>query len=210
MVDRHLLREGNEEIVRYLLEHGADPNLGAFGLHITGPGAPINRKSGAALEAAARSCPTSTVDLLLSHGAKLEYSVPIHGSAWCHSIPHNIDRAAMISHLIELGVDINGVDMNQRRINYRRGTPLAFCCGFGKQDGVELLLRLGACPDSSKERPWYLDLVARIKQEKGEDQFWTDVRVTAMKALPYWSSSGTRSTWVDEVIPPDTKTELGE
>lgn len=198
--NRHVLRDENEDVIRYLLQNGADPNIGQHWMHINGPGAPTDRRCGQALERAAIFCSARIVDLLLSHGAKLEYSLPIHSAATAHSWSTN-DRSSMVTHLIELGVDINGVDSNHREIMFRRGTPLLECYRDQRQEGVELLLRLGACPSPMTQPRWYVDLVAKVKQDKGEAQFWKDVRSTAAKAQPHWQKTKTDQPWALQLIP---------
>lgn len=90
--------------------------------------------------AACVSTPT-VYKLLLEHGAKLEYSVPLHTAA---SSQEDEDRISMMAYLLELGVDINGFD--DRRGLYATGTPLHAAIEAGGIAKVRFLLEQGADP----------------------------------------------------------------
>lgn len=101
------------EILRLLLEHGADPTI-ACHLHATREfghfyyEAPLARKSGDILHIAVEMGSTEAVDLLVSHGAK-----PVYGSSLHRLIEgfhmETETRFAMADYMLSIGDDINGL-----------------------------------------------------------------------------------------------------
>lgn len=101
------------EILRLLLEHGADPTI-ACHLHATREfcrfyyEAPLARKSGDILHIAVEMGSIEAVDLLVSHGAK-----PVYGSS-LHRLVEGFHmetetRFAMADYMLNIGDDINGL-----------------------------------------------------------------------------------------------------
>lgn len=129
----------SESLVRWFLEHGADPNRG-----------PLRRRPdlrsdfpyfGHILELAACGSSIPVFDLLLEHGAKLEDGMPLHlvAEAGAHS-----GGLPMMQHLLDLGVDINGLD--NARGPWRAGTPLHCAVKSANAERVRFLLEHGADP----------------------------------------------------------------
>ncbi|KAJ5624452.1 hypothetical protein N7510_000761 [Penicillium lagena] len=112
----------DEELVRWLLDHGADPNRGAH-LLASDAKAESDHYSGEALNAAAAQSDVSVVDLLLERDE---------------------DRIPMMARLLELGVDIDGLD--DIRGPLKIGTPLHCAARFGHTKRVQYLLGHGADP----------------------------------------------------------------
>lgn len=137
------------QITEYLLTHGADPNLGSFdrgkrsGL---GPIPPMDHRSGAALTTAAASGNIQVIDLLLQHGAKLEWATPLHAAlsvpeAWLRNRP-------AFEHLLGLGADPNKNIQFPFGNVWEMGTPLLWAVRVFNWDAVELLLEWGADPNT--------------------------------------------------------------
>ncbi|MCJ1315550.1 Ankyrin-2 [Xylographa vitiligo] len=125
-------------LVRWLLDHGADPNIGAMytdGLSDSDP-IPI---SGDALDRAARSACIPAFDLLLAHGARLQNSLPMHAVAATADAEAQV---AMMQHLLLLGVDVNANDFP--RGSHAFGTPLHYAVRHGRIAGVRFLIEHGA------------------------------------------------------------------
>lgn len=129
----------DEILVKWFLDHGACPNLGA---QMINPQAdsPSVANSGTCLNVAARESSIVVFDMLLDHGAKRENSVSLHMAAGaCVS-----DRIPMMAHLVELGFDVNGSD--EARGRYAIGTPLQHAIRAGSVENVKFLLEQGADP----------------------------------------------------------------
>lgn len=112
-------------ILRLLLGHGADPTIGRHGTRyhcfstLDERDQPVGRKDGFILNLAVRVATVEAVDLLLAHGARIEYGQPLH--SLCHRHPdlgprHHKDppeppsrpeRFDMADHLVALGADVN-------------------------------------------------------------------------------------------------------
>ncbi|KAI0967586.1 ankyrin repeat-containing domain protein [Xylaria arbuscula] len=153
-------------IVRLLLAHGADPNLGPFDiLKRSGLGSspPMDRRSGDALKKAAQSGNVEVIDLLLQHGAVLEWSTPLHSAlfAW----PQN--RPAFI-HVLRLGADPNrNIKVSYGTI-WDGGTPLLWAIRLRNWDAVELLLEWGADPEAWNLHACVTEMDHNWKGNKGK------------------------------------------
>ncbi|KAJ9300709.1 hypothetical protein DTO271G3_1873 [Paecilomyces variotii] len=123
---------GQQEFVRMLLSHGADPNA-------------RNPDSGSALQAASSNGHTDIVRLLISSGANVEAENDLDSEGTnLDYINHNaLNKAAFRGHgdialiLIDHGIDINAH-------NHRHETALQVACDRGNRDLVELLISRGA------------------------------------------------------------------
>ncbi|KAF5710350.1 ankyrin repeat domain-containing protein [Fusarium mundagurra] len=136
------------DITRFLLEHGADPDLAPFKdgrLHDWGEKAtpPMDRTSGLALDLAVEKSPMIVVQMLLEHGAHPQYSRPLHGAIkrlHCHSIP---DAQTDWRPLMEMALRY-GAEINAR--TYSGGTALSRAVHLENWEIVEFLIEKGADP----------------------------------------------------------------
>ncbi|KAF5632983.1 ankyrin repeat domain protein [Fusarium sp. NRRL 25303] len=138
----------NVEITRFLLEHGADPNVAPFmDGRTSGWGEkatpPMDRTSGLALDRAITKSPSIVVQMLLEHGADPKYSRPIHGIVerlHSHPIPGAQQewRPLMVM-VLNYGAEINAV-------TYSGGTALQRAVHKKNWDIVEFLIEKGADP----------------------------------------------------------------
>jgi hypothetical protein len=91
------------------------------------------------LNAAAKFATILVFDLLLEKGAQLEWSIPLHMAAGARG---DGERIPMVAHLLQLGVDVNGLDDVQGP--YRKGTPLNYAIMARNPKMVRFLLENGA------------------------------------------------------------------
>ncbi|RYP63950.1 hypothetical protein DL769_006828 [Monosporascus sp. CRB-8-3] len=173
----------DEELLRYLLELGADPNLGPHREPFR-HGVPTDQRSGYALERAAGNAEPHIIDLLISYGARLEFAHGImHRAALAHS-PGKNDRRAMVRHLLEnYCVNINGGD-NPIHPGYG-DTPVMVAINNGNAPVAEMLLEVGASADAIPvQPPWFKELVEKVKARKGEAVFRADILAAHKKGTP--------------------------
>lgn len=153
----------DEAVTKWLLDHGADPNLGP----------PLNPQprsfsvtdSGAALNTAAAMSSPAIIDLLIQHGAKLKNSLPLHAAATTDVKP-DCERIAMMAHLLQLGVDINGTDESRGMAAF--GTPLHHAVRWARMDAVRFLLMRGADVEAKvlRGKATALDLARQTGKEE--------------------------------------------
>ncbi|KAF9780376.1 hypothetical protein IL306_000312 [Fusarium sp. DS 682] len=142
----HCVQDVN--ITRFLLEHGADPDLGPFqdvikrgwGEQATPP---MDRTSGLALDLAIEKSPMMVVEMLLEHGAHPEYSRPLHGAIRrLHKYP--IPGAQKDWRLLMETALSHGVEINAR--TYLHGTALTEAMHYKNWEITEFLIKKGADP----------------------------------------------------------------
>lgn len=129
----------HETLVKWLLSHGADPNLGPP-LSPQPSALPVTN-SGAVLDTAASTASLEIFGLLLQHGAKLENSLPLHAAAASTSKADD-ESLAMMGYLLQLGVDIDGSD--EGRGLRALGTPLHYAIRGRMIERVRFLLMKGS------------------------------------------------------------------
>lgn len=114
-------------LVEYLLAQGADPNT----------------RSDPGLNAAAARGSTATFALLLSHGARITESHPLHAAA---AAEEDEGRIEMMTYLLGLdGIEINATDAS--RGPYAQGTPLMHAIASRGCAKIRLLVDRGALVD---------------------------------------------------------------
>ena len=123
--------------MRWLLEHGASPNISKTNMWQT----QLSTTSGWLLNTASGLSTVRVLDLLLSHGADRQ-KLTLHSST---EVRYTEERARMIELLIDLGVDVNRGDYKWRG-PHARGTPLHSVTELVKLNSVRLLLGYGADP----------------------------------------------------------------
>ncbi|TKA54557.1 hypothetical protein B0A55_12754 [Friedmanniomyces simplex] len=133
---------GNTEQLRWLLDHGANANV------------PCARTNDTPLSRASRMNSTQTVDLLLQHGAVLKDSNALHAAASGGGPDEEV--LAMMQHLIDLGADINALEvMHAKRSGHNirvLGTALHATIRAGKPARAQWLLEHGADGKIKNER----------------------------------------------------------
>jgi Ankyrin repeats (many copies) len=173
-------------LVQYLLDLGANPNLGPA----IGPGfGTVERyrfipDSGAVIQAAARWGTIESLNLLMYYGAILSYGSPMHAAV-------EGDRLDSMARLLELDVDIDQYD-NSRTMGWDFfGTPLLRAIRRGKVDCVKFLLDHGASTvakpkyvkkhdigDNAAEmvkRDWVCEEIRNLVEAVGETEGWVFV-----------------------------------
>ena len=128
----------NPSLTRWLLSHGANPNLGPS--PSPQPDASPLSDSGAVLDTAASIASPEVFALLLQHGAKLQNSLPLHAAAASTSKSDG-ESIPLMAYLLELGVDIDGSDEAR---GFALGTPLLYAIRERMIQRVEFLLSKGA------------------------------------------------------------------
>ncbi|KAH8590598.1 ankyrin repeat-containing domain protein [Bisporella sp. PMI_857] len=116
-----LFNVNNEDCVRWLLEHGANPNL-------------KGHDNTSALSSAALQPSTAILDLLISYGAKIEVDALLRAIS-----PRGQGGLPIMRYLIEHGINVNEIDPVH-------GTPLHFAVRLKQKDKVRLLVEKGADP----------------------------------------------------------------
>ena len=127
---RHIICD--EKLVRWFLDHGADPNF-----HGAKVGSTI-------LDVAAANATPTIFDLLIAHGARLADSDALHSAAGERE--KRPGRVEMMAHLLSLDFDINAMGRRDyppsRRIG--RGTPLHASVHTQQTDRINFLVQRGA------------------------------------------------------------------
>lgn len=127
------------DVVRWLLEHGADPNI-------------KDRRGFTALDYASYKYSLEVVKLLVQHGADVTNTSAIHGAV-ANSIkfaPVNPGRLDIVSYLLECGANVNQLwpimpDVYERpHITPYTGTPLHSAVEAENPESVRYLLSRGA------------------------------------------------------------------
>ncbi|KAM5346107.1 hypothetical protein ACJ41O_009112 [Fusarium nematophilum] len=139
-----------EEITRFLLQNGADPDVGpwldgrclGWGERSTPP---LDRTSGFALDLAVEKGSLATVEMLLDHGAHMEYSRPLHRvikrlrERDAANLITDEDWRPLMEMFLQKGANINAV-------TYMDGTALIKAVSNRMWDITQFLLEHGADP----------------------------------------------------------------
>ncbi|RYP75570.1 hypothetical protein DL771_002270 [Monosporascus sp. 5C6A] len=146
----------HEDMVRYLLSLGVDPNIGLSSSEAQGQGR-FSYFSTAALRAAAARSTPRVFAILLGAGARLQDAYPLHAAAGAPAtLSPGDDRIPMMSYLVhDLGLDINALD-DGTVSPYAWGAPLHHAAAWAHADRVRWLLGNGADPtlrDQFHQRP---------------------------------------------------------
>lgn len=130
--------------MRWLLEHGADPNVPPR------PGSAVDL-----LTRAAASRPPSSVRLLVEHGARTRRTQALHAAATTSAtqidevnFEPDPSRVEILKMLLDHGADVNEMEVDPKGLGRPRdsntGTPLHRAAKDGSVDAVQCLLDYGA------------------------------------------------------------------
>ncbi|KAF1846344.1 ankyrin, partial [Cucurbitaria berberidis CBS 394.84] len=119
----------HDKLLRWLLEHGANPNI----MSTRSRGSCAERRT--PLVAAARMSDATPLEILLSYGTKLDPMV-IFSAIWVRRYENGVaTMAALLAH----GVDVN-------YMSERLGTPLLYAVHRLRKEKVSFLMANGADP----------------------------------------------------------------
>ena len=120
----------NQDLSRWFLSHGADPNA------CSKPGSTL-------LDVVAANSTPTVFDLFIDHGARLEDSDALISSAGERE--NRPGRVEMMAHLLDMGMDISAIGRRDYPPSRRmgRGTPLHAAVGARAIDRIEFLLERG-------------------------------------------------------------------
>jgi ankyrin repeat protein len=150
-------------VVRYLLDQGANPNLGpAIGDGIGESSAfRLVSDSGAILQSAAMHGNIESFDLLLAHGAVLSNAATMHAAA-------GEEKIEMMAHLLKLGVDVDQRDTYRTMGFPCYDSPLLRAMDLGKPRAVRFLLDHGASTLRKLPGPIGTGMTAMDLAERGQ------------------------------------------
>ena len=122
---------GDEPMVRWFLNHGADPSL-------------LGRQGESIVPVAAGYSTPAVLDMLLAHGATLVGSDALHAAASGQT--KEPGRIEMMAYLLDLGMDINEIEhwRNPPGRHWGQGTPLHTAVRGSNTEAIEFLLERGA------------------------------------------------------------------
>ncbi|KAL1854429.1 hypothetical protein Daus18300_011448 [Diaporthe australafricana] len=134
----------HETCMRWLLEHGADPNI-----------PPIRGKTLDLLTLAAADCSPSSVRLLVEHGARTKGTLALHAAATTSAIELDEgnfqpvpSRVEILKILLDHGADANEMEEDPKGVGRPRsscfGTPLHRAVQYGSFEAAQCLLTYGA------------------------------------------------------------------
>ncbi|CAN6251583.1 unnamed protein product [Urochloa humidicola] len=194
----HAVRAGNIDTMRYLLDHGADPDkpvsFGCTSIHIAAgegkckmvelllsKGADVNILSeiGTPLHVAAMENQDATMKILLDHGADCNHEcfavlTPLLTALKAHSLN-------CVKLLIKAGADVTkGVG---------KETPLIFAAGEGLTDFYECLLEAGADPDATSEDGFRPIEIAALEKRRKDVEILLPV-TSLIPSVRDWSVDG--------------------
>ncbi|KAK3169887.1 hypothetical protein OEA41_009271 [Lepraria neglecta] len=130
----------NEQLARWLLAHGVDPNLDPpFNAYARSD--PITN-SGNTLDVPAAMSNPAFFDLLPRHCTTLENCAPLHSAVEGMGNSTDGGRIPMMEHLLRLSLDIN--DFDECRGGSIVGTPLHCAIRQGAVDKVRFSVRKGS------------------------------------------------------------------
>jgi hypothetical protein len=131
----------------------------------------LSPTSGSILQSAVASGNLESVDLLIAHGAVLSRASSMHVAVESGSLD-------MMTHLLELGADIEQLDSLTTMGHECHGTPLLRAIAKGKTDAVRFLLENGAStttrgrngetPMKMVREDWVADEIRKMVEEVGE------------------------------------------
>lgn len=139
---------GNE-IVRLLLDNGANPNMQLFIRPAGARGGPLSRGT-TPLIVAASNGDLDMIKLLLEYGAEADLlqadrQSPVSALAGARAAPDVISEGLHL--LAEHGGDVNIMSSPHHLQRNRGGAPLHFAARAGSEAAVRTLIELGADPD---------------------------------------------------------------
>ncbi|KAM0924755.1 hypothetical protein ACQ4PT_004686 [Festuca glaucescens] len=193
-------REGNVQVMRYLLDHGGDPampdEMGSTLLHLAAlqgdcevvrlllsKGVPVDPVDhwGAPLHIAAFKDHVEVVKVLLEHAGDLNKVVHHFASPLLFACCAKSSKCIKL--LIEVGADVNAP------AGYPASAPLIQAVKNGLTDIVKLLLEAGAEPNI----PNLHDAIPIVQAAANRRRDLVEVLFTRTKpipSLPYWSVDG--------------------
>lgn len=136
MKSRAIRIGGSEDLIRWFLDHGADPNAYAGVYAVT----PLSR--------AVQFASFAIVQLLFQYGGQADQGELLNFA--CKRKPEDQDTMQIIQTLLEMGAPANHLLFEDIPdlvdVTMFNGTPLWSCCVTGNSDAVRLLLQHGANP----------------------------------------------------------------
>lgn len=158
--------------LRWLLEHGADPNLSSERREI---GSCLQRAT--PLNYASKLSDPNSVNILLSHGAILDPDAIYHAIG----IRYQKNGTATLKALIDHGADVNH---NSKRWS----TPLFHTVRIGSPEKLRLLLASGVDPEIQSLNTHTLPL--ELAKKKGRMEMYELMKAACSQKMPDESSVG--------------------